>query len=551
MDEKDFITQQPAPDAGEPGSSSPSDAPVTAPVVADSAAEPVTECSAEGADGTAAEGVASPAAKQSVGVKFVGFLKYLFGINLKGYVVPGGEKFSYYFYFTGQNVIYSLVAYNLMTFLLLQGVDPALSATVLICVKVWDAINDAVFGTIFDKVKFKSGNKFMPWLRISVALIPIATILLFCLPADIPGGGKLAWLAVFYVLWDTAYTLCDAPLYGSITVLTGNLGERDKMLSVKGIFASAGGGLASLVVMILLSEAVGSNYVVIAVVLGIIAFATMLPFCIKGKERVSNLPPEQSFTIRRMLKYLFSNKYLLIYYLAFLFSSGMNMMVSLQLFTSFYVFGNSLFATVVMLVSTIPSLIFALLVPALIKKFNKITLYRFCLLAQVVISFIIFFAAYKNFVVYIILSVLNCVPAAVSAILLFMFTPDCAEYGRFKTGIEAKGITFSLQTFMAKLTAAITGSLALFILPLFGWIDIEAENFEELAALAAQGITQPEGAIKGLWFIYILLPAIGNLIAFVLLQFYKLKDRDVQLMADANMGKISREEAEASISCKL
>ena len=236
---------------------------------------------------------------------------------------------------------------------------------------------------------------------------------------------------------------------------------------------------------------------------------------------------------------------------AFLFSSGMNMMASLQLFTSFYVFGNSLFATVVMLVSTIPSLIFALLVPALIKKFNKITLYRFCLLAQVVISFIIFFAAYKNFVVYIILSVLNCVPTAVSAILLFMFTPDCAEYGRFKTGIEAKGITFSLQTFMAKLTAAITGSLALFILPLFGWIDIEAENFEELAALAAQGITQPEGAIKGLWFIYILLPAIGNLIAFVLLQFYKLKDRDVQLMADANMGKISREEAEASISCKL
>lgn len=235
MDEKDFITQQPAPDAGEPGSSSPSDAPVTAPVVADSAAEPVTECSAEGADGTAAEGVASPAAKQSVGVKFVGFLKYLFGINLKGYVVPGGEKFSYYFYFTGQNVIYSLVAYNLMTFLLLQGVDPALSATVLICVKVWDAINDAVFGTIFDKVKFKSGNKFVPWLRISVALIPIATILLFCLPADISGGGKLAWLAVFYVLWDTAYTLCDAPLYGSITVLTGNLGERDKMLSVKGI----------------------------------------------------------------------------------------------------------------------------------------------------------------------------------------------------------------------------------------------------------------------------------------------------------------------------
>lgn len=515
-----------------------------------SADAPVADATSESVT-SSDDSCAAPAAKASAGAKIGGFFKYIFGVGLPGYVVPGGEKFGYYFYFTGQNVIYSLVAYYLTTFLLFQGVNPALSGTVLLAVKIWDAVNDAIFGAIFDKVRFKSGKKFLPWLRISVGIIPITTILLFCLPAGLGQTEKLVWLAVFYILWDTAYTLCDAPLYGIITVMTGNLGERDKMLSVKGIFASAGGGLASLLTMILLSEAVGSNYTVISVIVGVIAFATMLPLCVVGRERVSNLPPEQPFTIRRMLKYLFSNKYLLIYYTAFLFSSGCSVASSLQLFTSFYVFGNSLFATVVMIISTIPSLVFALLVPALIKKINKITLYKICMLAQVVISLLIYFTAYKNFTVYIVLSVFNCMPASITAILLFMFTPDCAEYGRFKTGIEAKGITFSLQTFMAKLTGAISGSLALFLLPFFGWASIEAENFEQLAALAAAGTTQSEQAIGGLWFIYILIPLIGNAIAFVLLQFYKLKDRDVQLMADANMGRISREEALSQISCKL
>lgn len=132
-----------------------------------------------------------------------------------------------------------------------------------------------------------------------------------------------------------------------------------------------------------------------------------------------------------------------------------------------------------------------------------------------------------------------------------MFTPDCAEYGRFKSGIEAKGITFCLQTFMAKLTGAVAGSLGLYMLAAFNWQEISASNFQELAELAEQGITQTEGAVRGLWFTFIVLPLIGNAIAFVILQFYKLKDRDVQFMADCNNGKISREEAMESISCKL
>lgn len=44
---------------------------------------------------------------------------------------------------------------------------PAVVSIILAIGKVWDAVNDTLFGLIVDAVKFKSGHKFLPWLRLS------------------------------------------------------------------------------------------------------------------------------------------------------------------------------------------------------------------------------------------------------------------------------------------------------------------------------------------------------------------------------------------------
>ena len=507
--------------------------------------------SAGGAAAVTADAAAGSAAAARAGKRAVEFIKSVLGIGQPGDRVPGGEKISYYAYFAGQNLIYALVATYLTTFALLQGMDAEKVALVLVLVKVWDAFNDAIFGALFDKVKFRSGNKFMPWLRMSVVAIPLSVILLFAIPAGISEAGQLAWLAIAYLIHDCVYTLCDAPIHGCVTVLTDNFGEREKMLSVKSICGTAGGGIASLLAMVLVSQKVGVSYFYVAIIGAVIAFATMLPFCFKGKERVVGPPPAESFTVRRMFRYLFSNKYLLIYYTAFLFSSGCNVLGSLQLFMSFYVFNDELIVLYVGLITTVPFAVASFAVPYILKKVNKITLYKSCLLATVGINLLIFFFARGNTGAYIGLSVVNAIATGVVNVLMFMFTPDCAEYGRFKTGIEAKGITFSLQTLMAKITGAISGSLGLAIIGLFGWKSITAESFADLAELAKQGITQTASAINGLWIACILVPLIGNFIAFLILQFYKLKDADVKTMMRCNAGEITREDALAQIKCKL
>ena len=247
-----------------------------------------------------------------------------------------------------------------------------------------------------------------------------------------------------------------------------------------------------------------------------------------------------------MFKYLFSNKYLLIYYIAFLFSSGCNVLGSLQLLMSYYVFNDELVVLYVGLITTVPFAVASFAVPYLLKKINKITLYKTCMLIAVGIGLLIFFFARGNTGAYIGLSVANAAATGVINVLMFMFTPDCAEYGRFKTGIEAKGITFSLQTLMAKITGAISGSLGLAIIGLFGWQEIEG-GVSSFAELAEKGITQT----PSLWIACILVPLIGNFIAFLILQFYKLKDADVKTMMSCNAGEITREDALAQIKCKL
>ena len=457
-----------------------------------------------------------------------------------------GERLSYYSYFAGQNMIYTLFNVCLTTYLLFLGIDPIKSATVMLIVKVWDAVNDTLFGVIFDSVKFKSGKKYLPWIRVSTMLIPIATILTFVIPSGSSQTVKLVWFAVAYMLWDTAYTLCDVPIFGILTSMSQSIDERNTIQSYKSIATYAGVGITSTLSTVLISEKVGMNYGSITVIICIMAFAFMLPASFKLKERF-RAEEEETFTIGRMFSYLFKNKYLLIYYLGLFFYSALSIGNAFTLYVSYYLFRSALFSIVVGAVGTVPQLLIALLLPKIIRKYDKMKVNRVCLLLYVILSVITWAVGYGNVVVYIIMFTIRSIPLAVVALEMFIFTPDCAEYGYFKSGTEAKGITFAVQTFMAKLTGSISGSLGMFLLGLesVGWKMVEVSSFQELEQ---SGVTQTPHALNMLWLIFMLIPAIGGFLAYIVWLFYDLKDKDVQIMIECNTGKISREEALARMS---
>lgn len=450
------------------------------------------------------------------------------------------ERKSYYIYFTGQNMIYTLVTTILATALLFQGVDVQKAAGITLFIKIWDAVNDAVFGCIFDKVRFKSGKKFMPWLKISLVAIPVATVLLFSMPKDGSEAFKLAWYAITYMLWDTAYTLCDVPIYGLVTAMTERLDERTALQSYKSIWGGVGSGLATILATVLAGEGIGFSYSTVSIIVAVGALITMSFICKYGVERCGG-EQDEAFTVRRMFKYLFSNKYLLVYYGGIFFYSGANIATLMNLIVSYYLFNSSLFSLVVMALSAVPALIFSLLVPKMVEKFDKMRIFMFCGIITVALSVVMWLLGYSNIWLIVALYVIRAIPQSIMGVMMFMFTPDCAEYGKFKSGIEAKGITFSIQTFMTKLTGAVASSLNLFLLGVIGWKDVSAaENFDQLKEM---NIVQSAQTLDGLWFLFIMVPAIGVALGMLFWAFYGLKDKDVQVMTEANSGKITREEA--------
>ena len=461
------------------------------------------------------------------------------------------ERKSYYTYFFGQNMIYNMLAAYLTTYLVFKEIDPVKSGMIVTIVKIWDAVNDAIFGVIFDKIKFKSGKKYIPWLKIACALTPAATIAVFVIPSAASEVVKLIWFALAYIIWDTAYTICDVPAFGIITAMTSNIEERNTILSLKGITGGIGSALTTVLVTLLIGQSINIGYGPTAVIIAIVAAATMFPVCFKCEERNKPVEEEQ-FTVRSMMKYVISNKYLLIYYIGYIFYSGAQTYTALHLLTAYYIFGNELISLVTGTVAAVPQLIMALFVPKIIRKIDKTTLFKLSTIASILLSIPVCFAR-ENLVLFIVTFMLRSIPLGIIGVLAFTFTPDCAEYGQYTTGTEAKGITFAIQTFAVKLSAAISSGLGLFLLGLFNFRTefegIEIKGFADLQAANAIAL-QPDGALDGLWFTYNVVPIIGLVIALGIWSLYRLKDKDVQIMADCNIGKITKEEAESRLSRK-
>ena len=71
------------------------------------------------------------------------------------------ERFSYQFYFVGQLISYGIMTSFLTLFMTESGIPALVVSAVLIVAKVWDAVNDPLFGVVVDKSHLK-GGKYLP-----------------------------------------------------------------------------------------------------------------------------------------------------------------------------------------------------------------------------------------------------------------------------------------------------------------------------------------------------------------------------------------------------
>ena len=445
------------------------------------------------------------------------------------------ERLAYCLFFLGQNILWGYAGY-VETFLTDIGIAAAAAGIILLLPKLWDAVNDVLFGYIVDRHMFKNGQKFIPWVRIGCAAIGITTVVLFAIPKSLEEPIKIVWFLVAYLLFDISYTILDAPAFAVTTVMTSNVEERTSIIAGGKLWSMVGGVVATLLVP-LLRPALG--WFTACIVFVAVSLVLMVPLLFTVKERHSETAvAESNPSLKDMLRYLKNNKYLIVALIALLLLGLASLEQKMAIYMGRICLEQENMATLVAGGAAVSVIVVSALVPVLSRKWDKFYVLCAGMAFTVVMNVVAYFVGYDSLVLAILMTMLKCAGLGFWSVVIYMLVADTVEYGTYKTGTRAAGITFSLQCFAAKLKNGLIGTVVLFSLASVGFI--EGEN-----------VVQPAGVADGVWGLFCLLPAAGYLVALVmLLALYKLRSQDVQVMSQYNNGEITRAEAEALLAEK-
>lgn len=451
----------------------------------------------------------------------------------QGFLTSKKERMAYCLFFLGQNILWGYAGY-VETFLTDIGIAAATAAVILLVPKLWDAVNDVVFGYIVDRHTFKNGQKFIPWVRIGTTAIGITTVVLFAIPESAPQAVKVVWFLLAYILFDVAYTVLDAPAFAVTTVMTSNVSERTSIIAGGKLWSMVGGVVATLLVP-MLRPVLG--WAVACVVFEAVSVVLMLPMLFSVKERhAAAAAAIENPGFREMINYLKHNRYLIVTLVAMLLLGVASLEQKMAIYMGRICLGQESAATLVAAGAAVSVIVVSAVVPVLARRWDKFHVMCVGLGFAIVMDIAAYFLGYSSLPVAILMTTLKCSGLGFWSVVIYMLIADTVEYGTYKTGTRAAGISFSLQTFVAKLKNGLIGSVVLVSLSAVGFVE-------------GEGVVQPAGVADGVWALFCLLPAAGFAVALViLLLFYRLRTKDVQVMSQYNNGEITRAEAEASLA---
>ncbi|MFC4025603.1 glycoside-pentoside-hexuronide (GPH):cation symporter [Oceanobacillus longus] len=427
------------------------------------------------------------------------------------------EKLSYGLGDTANNLAFSMVTTYLMVFYTdVFGITAAAVGTLFLVARILDAFTDTFMGVIVDRFGGNNPNgRFRPFLRWAGIPLVVMSVLLFLSP-DFSDGGKLVYAYVTYILFGMAYTVINIP-YGSLaSVMTRDSGDRSALSSYRGLGSMIGifavGVLVVPMVNMFPSPRIG--YPAVVAIMGVIALVLYYITYNNTRERikpVQSAKPEK-INIKMITRILKNGPFLALCGMSFFVLAAMwiNQSVGMYYFT--YVLGNQMLFPIFNMINIAAMVILVMFIPKLTVKYGKkkLSLFGFLLGA---VAFGLLFIVPIHEVTVIVLLVMGMTGITLPNMLMWAFVSDVIDYGEWKSGYRQEGTTYSLYSFMRKVSQAIAGFVAAMGLTVIGYIP---------------NVVQSPDTILGLEILMVLLPAIACLISFIVFKFgYHLSDEKV------------------------
>ena len=385
----------------------------------------------------------------------------------------------------GRDFLYFLFNSFLMTFILFtKTIDNKMLMVVgaiIAVARIFDAMNDPIMGGIVENTRTKWG-KYKPWQLLGAVLTGAVIISVFCVKLD--GWSYIGFLAFAYLMFSITFTMNDISYWGMLPSLTSDEHERNKLTSCAQLLASAGVGLASLLIPLFTTGSLAkwgapTGYKVIGIISAVLMVLFQLFTILGVKEKpLPPIKPDKSdrLTLKKMFQTIAKNDQLLWCALIMLIFSIGTGVVGGGLLTMYVYFEFGYEGGYTLLIGLgygIISTLFTATYPWLSKKFgrNKIlysagiaTIFGFALM--LIFALAIPTGAPKSsewFAKFILIAVAYTFIGYGAGFYMIMVInmANTVEYNEWKYGQRNESLIFSLRPFTAKLSSALTQALVI------------------------------------------------------------------------------------------
>ena len=341
-------------------------------------------------------------------------------------------------------------------------------------IRLWDAVNDPLWGLMVDRRRPSKNGKFRPYMR-SVAF-PLAASVVLCflnLQNYVSSYALLlAFAYVTYCIYGMMYTGMNIP-YGSLaSAITDDPEGRTLLSTTRSIGAGVGGAAVTLVAQKLIYDnGVALNprkTFVAAVVLATFAAISYVMCFYTTKERVKYSPEKKELDLKLTYGSLFKSRPFLTVTGAGLMISGLLQFSSFNQYLTKNYFGNSDLSIWVTISTYAPMVALILFMPKIAKRFGKKEVTTLGLALATVASLVLSLIGpsdklQANPVPFIICNFGVGTGYSFLSILTWAIVADVIDYQEMKTGIKNESAIYAVYTFARKVgqTVADSGGLQL------------------------------------------------------------------------------------------
>lgn len=379
------------------------------------------------------------------------------------------------------------------------GLMPIAISAILMIARVWDAVNDPMFGAIAENKTFKKLGRYRGWILVGTPFLALFNCLTF-LNLDIADPLKTIYCGVTYIACGMAYTVVNISTGALANNMTTNPMERSSLAAWRGTLGNVVSFILNLVTMpVILFFGKGSTssprgYFLSALMFSIVSIPFFL-FCVATTKEVvfdrgSRKEKQKKNILKdfwKSLKVTFADHDIRMLILA-------NIFILIGIFGRFgiisyyfiYVVGDPLSMTYGMSSMTIGSTIAYVIAPAVIKRFDKRVVAVFSSVT-VGLSFIGFFIVGQMGSTILVVGVsflmglLNMTQPA-----MYSITGDLIDDNWLRTGKRTEGMTYSMISFATKFGNAVGGSVGVLLLSAVGYVansDMDTATLTKINAI--------------------------------------------------------------------